>query len=80
LFVEVYKANSFGMETHYITDSTNFRIFVGKIDIEHQNYHYSCHGDTIRIERFGMEQMDITGRLLETKIYLISKLVAMKNL
>ena len=79
LFVEVYETNPFGVDKHYITDSSTFRILVGRVDNEHQKYRYYCNGDTLRIERYGMEQMDITDKILETKNYSLSALKAKKN-
>ena len=32
-----------------MTDSTNFRVYVGQFDSDHENFAYKITGDTIRI-------------------------------
>ena len=49
LFVEVYQINYFGVDADYLTDSTNFRKHIGDWDEEHENYSYSCKGDSVYI-------------------------------
>lgn len=46
-FVERFNVNPAGIDVHYLTDSSTFRIYVGKFDNEHENYSYSCVGDSI---------------------------------
>ena len=49
LFVEVYRHKFIDVSYDYLTDSSNFRIYVGKFDNEHGYYRYNCQGDSIGI-------------------------------
>ncbi len=49
LFVEVFNVNTFGVDADYLTDSVNFRKYIGDFDYEHENYSYACKGDSIFI-------------------------------
>jgi hypothetical protein len=49
LYVEIFNTNSPGVSAHYLTDTINFRLFVGKYDNEHENFSYRCEGDTLSI-------------------------------
>lgn len=49
LFVEVYKHNFIDVAYDYLTDSSNFRMYVGKFDYEHGYYRYNCQGDSLEI-------------------------------
>lgn len=49
LFVEVYKHNMIDVAYDYLTDSSNFRLYVGKFDYEHGFYSYNCKGDSLVI-------------------------------
>jgi glycine/serine hydroxymethyltransferase len=51
LFVEIFNVNPAGVDSHYLTDSLNFRVYIGKFDNEHENFHYFCRGDSIIIEK-----------------------------
>jgi len=49
LFVEVFEANSLGLDADYLTDSANFRKYIGDWDEEHERYLYTCKGDSVYI-------------------------------
>ena len=49
LFVEVYNVNPAGVDADYLTDSISFRKYIGKYDEEHENYSYTCKGDSVYI-------------------------------
>lgn len=49
LFVEVYNHNIIDVGYDYLTDSSNFRMYVCKFDNEHGYYRYNCQGDSIEI-------------------------------
>ncbi len=51
LFVEVYNVNPFGVNADYLTDSINFRKYIGDWDEEHEEYLYNCKGDSIYIKK-----------------------------
>jgi hypothetical protein len=49
LYVEIFDLNPIGVSEHHLTDSANFRLFVGEYDNEHDLFSYRCEGDTITI-------------------------------
>ncbi len=49
LYAEFYEINPAGMDVCYLTDSLNFRFYVGRFDPENGNYKFVCDGDTIMI-------------------------------
>lgn len=49
LFVERYRHNFIDVAYYYLTDSSNFRIYVGKFDNEHGGYSFKCQGDFLEI-------------------------------
>src|SRR5437868_1956792 len=38
LYVENFNINPFGVDEVYLTDSLNFKVYVGKYDVEHERY------------------------------------------
>ncbi len=51
LYVEVFTANSLGLNQEYLTDSLSFRIYIGTVDEEHDYYTYQCRGDSLYIKK-----------------------------
>jgi hypothetical protein len=49
IFVERYEHNFIDVAYYYITDSSNFRMYVGKFDNEHGGYSIKCQGDSLAI-------------------------------
>ena len=49
--MEVYNINPAGVDAAFLTDSINFRVFLGEFDNEHENYNCYCKGDTIIIKK-----------------------------
>jgi hypothetical protein len=49
LYIEVFNVNPAGVDEDYLTDSSNFRVYVGQFDNEHENFGYVCNGDSIKI-------------------------------
>ena len=49
LFVEKYSHNFIDVAYYYLTDSINFRMYVGKFDNEHGGYYLKCQNDSIKI-------------------------------
>ena len=74
LFVEAFITNPMGLQVQYLTDSTNFRLYLGEIEEEHEDFVPKCIGDTLIIYKYGMEQLDTVRHVLEAKAYSISKL------
>jgi hypothetical protein len=52
LYAELYEINPAGVDAWYLTDSTNFRFYVGRFDPESGNYKFECNGNLVFIERF----------------------------
>ena len=73
-YVEVYNINLAGVDADYLTDTLNFRLYVGKWDNEHENFTYSCTNDSILIEKIGI--VDSTGKfqVLEKRVYSLKEL------
>ena len=49
LFVEKYSHKFIDVAYYYLTDSSNFRIYVGKFDNEHGGYYIKCQEDSLQI-------------------------------
>ncbi len=81
LSVEVYFSGLIGLKEEYLSDSINFRMYVGDRDEEHQNYNYTCDGDSLFIKKLDVLN-DMTGHLhvIETRVFRISELKKQKRL
>ena len=60
LYVEVFNINPAGVDAVYLTDSINFRLYVGEFDNEHENFSCYCNGDSIVIKK--LATVDTSGR------------------
>ena|ERR1700677_4665433 len=49
LYSEYFYFNPAGVDKVYLTDSTNFRVYVGEFDTEHERFSFEFNGDTILI-------------------------------
>jgi hypothetical protein len=76
LYVESFNINPAGVDADYITDSLNFRFYVGRWDSDHENFSYTCMGDSIFIKK-----LDTTGdfQVLEQRAYSLKKLKQQKT-
>jgi hypothetical protein len=77
LFVENFRVNGLlGIYTNYLTDSTNFRIYIGQFDPEQTAYFYACKGDSIIVEKYdkGRELGYAKQETLWTKVYSLEDL------
>jgi hypothetical protein len=45
LYMEIYERNQLGIS--YLTDSTNFRIYVNQLNFENERYAYKCVSDSV---------------------------------
>ncbi|MBL7750391.1 MAG: hypothetical protein JNN29_03360 [Chitinophagaceae bacterium] len=64
LLVEKYVVSgggAFGGDrvSDYLTDSSNFRIYIGTFDNANENFTYECKGDSIYIEKISIEEEGI---------------------
>jgi hypothetical protein len=68
LFVERYSHNFIDVAYYYLTDSSNFRMYVGKFDNEHGGYSFNCKGDSIEISE------DYEGKVINIRKYSLDDL------
>jgi hypothetical protein len=55
LYIENYRAGLIGnLTSEYLTDSTNFRIYIGTFDDEDGYFYYKINGDNLCIEKRGL--------------------------
>jgi hypothetical protein len=73
-YVETFNVNPAGVDEQYLTDSFNFRFFVGKVDNEHENFNYTCKGDSIIITKVAKVDISSIWPVIETRIFSISDL------
>jgi|SRR6185312_4434865 len=50
LYVEIFRIVPIGGDIDYLTDSANFRLYIGSSDPEQTTYTYDCEGDSIIIK------------------------------
>ena len=79
LFVEdfiVYGQGALGEDvlSDYLTDSTNFRIYIGTYDNANSFFSYKCGGDTIYVQKNLKNETDTKSKAVEKNYYIISKL------
>lgn len=77
LFVEAYKISSGGAYggdrvSDYLTDSTNFRIYIGTFDNADGGYSFECKEDNVYV--YLVEQHSSGNKILSTRIYSIQDL------
>jgi hypothetical protein len=78
-YVEVFNVNPAGVDEDYMTDSFNFKIFVGKTDSEHENFRYVCKGDSITVMKFVSQPIGNKMKMVALKILSYSELVKNKT-
>lgn len=59
IYSEVFNVNPAGVDEAFLTDSENFRVYIGKIDNEHDLLRYSCNGDTISVFKFSQDSTGV---------------------
>ena len=74
LYVEAFNVNPAGVDADYITDSVNFRLYVGKFDNEHEIYRYSCSGDSLLIRKFAVLDFSGIRKVIDTRVFSIKEL------
>lgn len=74
LYVEVYNVNPAGVDADYLTDSVNFRMYVGKFDNEHEIYSFICQDDSVVIIKLTKSDTSGIMEVMETKVYSLQNL------
>lgn len=76
LFVEVYNVGLLrSLTTHYLTDSSTFRLYIGTLNDEEQGYNYKCIGDSVFATQFFNDSANRKKRGTTT-VFSLSKLKA----
>lgn len=57
-------AHSAELYSDYLTDSVNFRAYIGTHD-EHENFEYKCNGDSILVQKFTFKDSNVSTVLLK---------------
>ena len=85
-YVEIYRtfgSGAFGSDLvdEYLTDTLNFRVYVGNSDEYYGGFYYHCSNDSLTIEKLHTSDSDsdTVCRTIESKTYDIKKLRALKN-
>ncbi len=67
----VFGSGAFGGDivSNYLTDSTNFRILIGKYDNNKESYSYKCMDDSVVVERFSIANVDSKKMVTERKVF-----------
>jgi len=78
IYSEVFNVNPAGVDEAFLTDSENFKVYIGKIDSDHDLLRYSCNGDTINIFKYSQ---DSTGamKMVDSRKLSLSTLVQHKT-
>lgn len=79
LFIESYtiwRGGAFGgdIESDYLTDSTDFRIFIGTYNDANENIAYICNGDTIFVYNQKMDEGTNRFKIVNTRFFRSSQL------
>jgi len=73
LYWEVFTVNPAGVDEAFLTDSQNFRLYIGKYDNEHDFFRCSCIDDTIKILKFS-EDASGAMKMVDSKLLSQKKL------
>lgn len=70
----VFSGGAFSAELYsdYITDSVNFRVYIGSHD-EYSGFEYNCNGDTLFVRKFKVNE-DRSSSIIERSIFRLSVL------
>ncbi len=77
LYVEVYKTRELGVT--YLTDSINFKIYVGQLNFENEWYLYVCRGDSVFILKNSHDFGTKKDSIIDTFSYNIKELQEKKR-
>jgi len=79
LYVEIFNVNTAGVDAHYLTDSLSFRLYVGRFDNEHENFHYMCERDSVVIEKLATVDTSGIRQVIESRAYKLEDLKNKRN-
>jgi hypothetical protein len=70
----VFSGGAYSAELYsdYITDSVNFRVYIGSHD-EYSGFQYKCNGDTLLVKRFKVNE-DGSTSIIESSIFRLTVL------
>ncbi|MGG9972804.1 hypothetical protein ACQ33O_13510 [Ferruginibacter sp. SUN002] len=74
LNVEVFNINPAGVDAEYLMDSVNFRLYIGKLDSDHERYSYTCQEDTVCVKKIAIVDMTGDWKQVDIKTYNIKEL------
>jgi hypothetical protein len=87
-YVEVFYV-PIGSYKDYLTDSSNFRVYAGMLDADHEVFSFTCKGDSLKIDKSAENDMGLswqsdsvgrsylkgdTMRIIESKVFNIEDL------
>ncbi len=64
----------------YLTDSVNFRMYIGTFDNAHENFIYKCNDDNVYVEKVRIEEEGIPYNTKSTVKVIERKTVNLKKL
>lgn len=84
LYVEEYfdfKGGVFGgdLTTEYLTDSSNFRIYIGSLDTDNEYYRYYCYPQLVAVTINVIDQHSTTYNVKDSILYNLDSLKRLKN-
>ena len=75
LYVETYSTGIMGVLTEdRLTDSVDFRIYIGTFDDENGGFYYRCNGDSIIVQELDSSDRAAKQKIVSEKIYSIAHL------
>src|SRR6185312_11937929 len=85
LYIEVYKTFASGayggdILTNYLTDSANFRVFVGSFDDYDSHFSYKCLDDSLMVYNMYKSETDTVFRIRQINSYKLSNLKKLQNI
>jgi len=75
LYAESFNIKPAGVDEDYLTDSINFRIYIGKYDNGHENFGYECNGDSITVMKLVVPLIGPRMKVVESRTLSLSELV-----
>ena len=75
IFVETYKVSEKepDLRSNFLTDSMQFRVFVGLYRESEGSFSYTCEGDSIIADKLLWEKGE-SRKIIDTKVFSLSKL------